>query len=464
MSSAYDIQGRNCLFQMLIGDTYTDVVCAKTFSLNRAYELKETTTVGSGYDKEFRPRKKSYTITFNGVVQVASVGDKPTIKTMFDSAEGFLPIGYRLLYYDNSNNVMVIKGTVYVSNAVFDANPINLLNGTTELQGTGPIEVLDAIPVPININIVSTGDPLIGAFIQFKLINADGETMFDSGHLPEASGGNLSHPVDVTGQIESGSYYFFWQVTSDSIGNQFDLDAPPTKSTAFNNGTVNENSFGVQIYDFTANRTVEFAFGTNNPPPTCVAPAVASSNVPDGTEIVPWSGSVTLSGSQPFTLSNITKPAWMTMTISTNIVTLQGNLPSAGAGQTVSFDATNACGSVSFSDTLTIASNPNVVNINWDFSETATNTGSAFIIFKNGVQILSQSSTGSGTVTGSPGDNFEARIIGPSFVVTKEIHIEGNITGEIASAGPSSGTTVGTTFGPVNMLDQPYQIIATAVN
>jgi hypothetical protein len=270
--------------------------------------------------------------------------------------------------------------------------------------------------------------------------------------------------MNVTGQVQSGSYSFLWQVTTDGIGNQFDLDAPPTKTTNFNNGTINENSFGIQQYDFTADRNVTFAFGINNPPPTCVAPAIASSNVPNGTEIVPWSGSITLSGSQPFTLSNITKPSWMSISISGNIVTLQGVSPDAGLLQEISFDATNACGTVSFSDTFNINPNPDVVNVNWNFSETASNTGSTFIIFKNSVQILTQGGSGSGTVTGGVGDTFEARIIGPSIVVEKEIHVLNNSSAEIASAGPSLTTSISATFGPVNMLAQPYQINATAVN
>jgi hypothetical protein len=373
---------------MKVGDTYMDVICAKTFSLNREYELKETTTVLSGFDKEFRPRKKSYTISFNGVVQVVATGNKPTLKTLFDYGEGFLPVNYRLIYEDNTGNVMVIVGQVYISSAVFNANPINLLDGTTEMQGNGPIEIFDELPEPINIHITSTGEDDIAALMQFKLFNSLGDIVFDSGKLPGASGGDLSHPVDITGQVQKGSYYFFWQVTADSIGNQFSLDAPPTKTTPFNNGTNNENTFGVQAYDFTANRSVVFTFGINNPPPTCVSPSIANSNIPDGQEAVYWSGTVEISGSQPFTLSNVTKPAWMNIGLSGSTVTLYGALPTSGNNQAISFDITNACGTVSFSDTLNIASNPNVVNINWDFSDAATNQNSTFIVFKNVVQVL----------------------------------------------------------------------------
>lgn len=460
----YDIQGKNCVFQAKIGDDYKTVVCAKSFTFNPVTDMKETTTVGSGFWKEYRPRKLSYTITFNGMLQVASLTTQEVAKTLFTYQVQFLPLEYQIIYEDNSSNVMIIRGTVYVNSSLFDASPVNLVNVTQELQGSGEVELFDQLPSLVNVNITSAGDPSIGALIQFMLMNDNGDIIFDSGQLPGASGGDFTHPVNVTGQVQSGSYYFFWQVTSDSIGNQFDLDAPPTKSTNFNNGTNNESSFGVQIYDFTVDRNVEFSLGINNPPPTCVAPTVASSNVPNGTEIVPWSGSVTLSGSQPFTLSNITKPSWMSISISGNIVTLQGASPDAGLLQDISFDVTNACGTVSFSDTFNINPNANIVNVNWSFSDAATNQGSAFIIFKNGIQILSQGPSGSGTVTGGVGDTFEARIIGPSIIVEKEIHVFNNNPTEIATAGPTRSTSVSAAFGPVNMLAQPYQINATTVN
>ncbi len=153
MSSVNDIQGRNCIFQMKIGDDYLDVLCAKTFSFNRVYELKETTTVASGFDKEYRPRKKSYTLSFNGVVQVVAEANKPTIKTLFDYGEGFLPVPYRIIYEDNTGNVLVVTGWAYVSSAIFNANPINLLDGTIELQVTGQSSFQMLFPTwPISIS------------------------------------------------------------------------------------------------------------------------------------------------------------------------------------------------------------------------------------------------------------------------------------------------------------------------
>lgn len=433
MSSIYDIQGRNCIFQMKIGDDYLDVLCAKTFSFNRVYDLKETTTVGSGFDKEFRYHKKSYTISYNGVVQVVAEANKPTIKTLFDYGEGFLPVNYRLIYEDNSGNVMVIIGTVYLSSAIFNANPINLLDGTIEMSGSGGIEILDELPQPVNITITSSGDPDIAALIQFKLMNDNGDIIFDSGQLPEASGGDLTHPVNVTGQVQSGSYYFFWQVNSESLGNQFDLDAPPTKTTNFNDGIVNETSFGVQIYDFTADRAAEFTLGVNSPPPACVAPAFLTGlNNPTATVGTPWHGSVTLSGSQPFSLSNVTVPENMVVSVVGNVISFDWAAPQAGNDQTISFDVTNACGNISYDDDIDVSSNPDGVSLNFQYTESASAPAAACngSLYVNAIQILHASTNKSEGFVINPGDTVEVRAYGPSSP-NKRIEVIDSIDGVI---------------------------------
>lgn len=451
----FDIQGLNCVFQVKIGDDYKTVVCAKSFTFNPITDMKETTTVGSGFWKEFRPRKLSYTITFNGMLQVESLASQEVAKTLLTRQTQFLAFEYQLIYEDNSGNVMIVRGSAYVTSSLFDASPVNLVNATHELQGTGPIELLDQLPVPININIVSTGDISIGAFIQFKLIDSNGEVIFDSGHLPEASGGNLSHPVNVTGQVQSGSYYFLWVVTADSVGNVFDLDAPPTKTTAFNDATQSENSFGVQIYDFTADRTATFALGISTPPPTCVAPGHTGLNNTGGTTGTFYTGTVTLTGSQPFTLSNITKPSWLTLSLTDNIVTLSG-MPTAGLNQDVSFDMTNACGTASFADQIDISSSPTANTINYTYDEDGTFQGSScsFKIFVNATVQAFLTVDGSSVIFTNPGDTVEVQISGVSGA-RKHIDIQDSVSGEIYNADV---TTVVHSYVFVTTLGHDYTI------
>lgn len=430
---AFDIQGKNCLFQLKIGDDYFTVVCAKSFTFNPVTDMKETTTVGSGFWKEFRPRKLSYTITFNGMVQVESLVTQEKIKTMFDYQIQFLPLNYRMIYTDNSGNVMVVEGTVYVTSSLFDASPVNLVNGTTELQGNGAITISDVIPDLANLNIVCTGDPSITALVQFKLFNANGDTIFDSGQLPEASGGNLTHPFNVTSQIQKGSYSYWWQVTCDSIGNAFQLDAPPTASTIFNDNTTNDGTFGVQEYDFTANRTVTFTLGTPTPPPACVAPSIPGSpTLHNGQVSIPWATSFPIAGSAPFGITINNRPSWMAITIVDNgsgsyYVQFAGTPDATGTGVTVNIDITNACGSVNFSDTIDVAAAPVTSStIAWEYIE-----GSAGIlrIFRNSAMVVEATSDSSGSFVADAGDVIEAQVLGVT-IISKFLEVR-NVTDTI---------------------------------
>jgi hypothetical protein len=458
----YDIQGINCVFQVKIGNDYKTVVCAKSFTFNPVTDMKETTTVGSGFWKEFRPRKLSYTITFNGMLQVASLTTQEVAKTLFTYQIQFLPLEYQLLYTDNSSNMMVVRGTVYVTSSLFDASPVNLVNATQELQGSGPIEVLDAIPQPVNINITSTGDPAIAALIQFRLYDINGDLFFDSGQLPGASGGDLAHPVSVTGQVQSGSYYFVWQVTSNSVGNTFDLDAPPTKNTVFNDNTQSENTVGVQLYDFTADRNVDFAFGIISPPPACVAPGIISDlNNPTATVGTYWLGTVVLSGSQPFTISNVTKPSWMSLSLSGNVVTLEGN-PDAGINQDISFDVTNACGTISYVDTIDVSANPDGVIIEYTYTEPGTPPASfcSFKIYINAVLHQLNTTSTSNSVAVNPGDVIEIQIVG-SVGSIKHVIVESSISGVIED---QQTTAIIESVVFTTVLGHDYTITATATN
>lgn len=443
----YDIQGKNCVFQVKIGDDYKTVVCAKSFTFNPIADMKETTTVGSGFWKEFRPRKLSYTISFNGMLQVASLITQEVVKTLFTYQITFLPLPFQILYTDTSGNKMVVRGIVYVTSSLFDASPANLVNATQELQGTGPIEVLDHLPVPINIHIVSTGDPSIAAFIQFRLYNTNGDLVFDSGQLPAASGGNLSHPVDVIGTVQSGSYYYTWGATTDSVGNIFDLDAPPTASSSFANGTNGDSSVNVQLYDFTADRTVTFALGVPTPPPSCVAPFNTGTTVlPDGTVGIPYSAAMTLGGSEPFNLTGVTKPAWMDLNFFGPTLIFSGTPDVDGTVFLVEFDVNNACGAYHFSDTIDVADNPDVCAI--DYSFTTSVFTSIFRIFVNGTPAITPlTADGSGSINVNPGDTVEVQCVASatSKHTTVVDSVSGTIYDNTTSATTQSFTFVATT-------------------
>lgn len=436
MSSAFDIQGRNCLFQMLIGDDYLDVVCAKTFSFNRVYELKETTTVASGYDKEFRPRKKSYTISFNGVVQVLADSSKPTIKTLFDYAEQFLPVGYRLIYEDNTGNVMVIVGQCYVNSSIFNSNPINLLDGTVEMTGNGPIEILDEVPEFITLTVQVTGEA--DAKTRFILYEADGTIAYDTSTLLALlpTSGWLVQGETVIMQVQKGQYA--WGISTDDIlssTNTFDLDITPAVAIGIPGGDYNQNSLPT-VYDFLTNKTALFTIGPTTPPPSCVAPAIVGSpSLPNGQVGVPYNYSFSITGSPVFSLSNVTKPAWMTIAVVESpaasglyIIQFSGT-PDTTSISDVELDINNACGSVNFTDTLTVTSPGTLILFTWSNTVEAGAFG-YLKIYKNGVNIVNQYGNGSGNFSIVSGDVIEAQSIG-SIILEKTLTITGTVSGVI---------------------------------
>lgn len=411
----FDIQGKNCLFQLKIGDDYLTVVCAKSFTFNPITDMKETTTVGSGFWKEYRPRKLSYTITFNGMLQVESLVTQEKIKTLFDYQIQFLPLVYRLLYQDNSNNVMNVNGTVYVSSNLFDASPVNLVNGTTELQGTGGIEVLDFIPEFINVTVSVTGTA--DAKTRFILYEADGTIAYDTSTLLALlpTGGWLVQGETVTLVVQKGQYA--WGVSTDDVQsstNAFDLDITPAVNLQFSNTDLNQNSLPT-VYDFLTDKAAVFNIGATTPPPTCVAPSIVGSpSLPDGTALSSYSYSFSVTGSTPFNLTNITKPSWMTISVSGSTILFSGLIGTGDTGNNipVSFDINNACGSVGFSDTFDVdMPGAPVVDVDWSFVRGGVALGT-IRIFVNAVMIVNNNTSSSGSFSVNPGDVVEAQVIG----------------------------------------------------
>lgn len=442
----YDIQGKNCVFQLKIGDEYLTVVCAKSFTFNPVTDMKETTTVGSSFWKEFRPRKLSYTISFSGMLQVASLITQEKVKTLFDYQIQFLPIVYRMLYYDNSNNVMNVNGTAYVSSNLFDASPVNLVNTTTELQGTGAIEILDVIPDTINLTVQMTGEA--DAKARFVLYDADGNIKYDTSTLDELLpySGWLVQGVTVIIPVQKGSYA--WAVSTDDVQsdvNTFDLDISPPVHIDFDDLGVSQNSLPT-TFSFITDKSAIFDIGPDSPPPSCVAVAFGgSTTLPDGTEYQIYTKTIPLTGSPTFSLSNVTKPSWMSITIHESplpgsgswVIEISG-VPGGGAAGfniPVSFDVTNACGSVSISDTIDIASSSTINTIN--YSHSIIGGPGTLKIYVNGSLAVQAPVGASSSITVNNGDVVQAIVTG-SVTYTKNLEVESDISGTLYN---NSGTS-----------------------
>jgi len=448
------IQSNDCLFQVKIGDDFVSVACGKSFTVTINTDEKETTTVGDGQFKTFDYKVLSYTANLNGGMRIPDA----LTTTIFDFVEfqkGFIPIEFRAVWIDPAGGTRFFQGVGIIKSTNMVASASQLADGSVDILGSGEFETGDTIADKITLNIISTGNDAAPAFLKFKLINTDGEVVFQTDILPQASGGNLGNPFNINVLAPAGSFYVYWYCDSNLVGNTFETNAPPTLLQAFNNGVVQYSSYPLQLYDFTANRTVTFTLGVNNPGPGCVAPGHNGLNNTAGTTGTLYTGTVTLTGSQPFTLSNIIKPAWLNISLVNNIVTLSG-MPTAGLNQPVSFDMTNSCGTSSFSDEIDISASPtaNVVNYTYDEDGTFGGTSCAFRIFVNATIQVFLSVDGSGAIFTNPGDTVEVQIVGTSGT-RKHIDVQDTIAGEIYNADV---TLITHSFSFITIVGHDYTI------
>ena len=442
------IQYNDFLFQVNIDGDFVDILCFKSFTVTITTDEKETTTVGDGQYKSFDYKVLSYTVSLNGGMKIPDAIN-PTLFDLMVSQQNFIEVPFRAIYKDNANALRFFKGVGIIKTTNIVTNASQIADGTIDMIGSGSYEIGDVLETLVDLTLIMTGNNLATAFAKLKLIDANGEVAFQTDTLPQAVSGNLVNPFNFTTQIPAGVYSVYFQVQSNIVGNQLDINTVPAFLQGFNSGTANYSSYGIQTYDFTANRTATFSLGINNPPPTCVAPGIQQGlNNPSATVGTPWTGQVIISGSQPFSITNVIKPSWMNISLSTNTVTLSGN-PVAGLNQPISFDVTNACGTTSYSDDIDVSSNPSAILINYNYDEgSGIIAGScAFRIFVNAALVVFESADGASNFFAVAGDTIEVQIVG-SINARKHIDIQATIDGEIynQTQAPGVGITLSTTF------------------
>lgn len=105
------------------------------------------------------------------------------------------------------------------------------------------------------------------------------------------------------------------------------------------------------------------AGSTDPDPPVCDAViAPVSGSLPAGINGQPYGQILAITGTAPFVITNVTKPAWMTITNSGNAITFSGVANVSGV-QDVEFDITNCGGTVTFTDTVNILPATNTLTI-----------------------------------------------------------------------------------------------------
>jgi hypothetical protein len=255
-----EVQGKDALIYFNIDGTFKEYGCAENITVDSIAEIIETSTVGSGTDRDFGYQSKTKTISLTGLV----LNDDPTLITvwdLYDQQDNFLSTNFRIVFTDTAGNIKTMAGSVIFPQITWSADQTDLASSTITMQTTGGITLsADAIVPIVTIEVTGVGTGQI-----------DSITLTDSVTL---SSWTLAGPITgtdtwvldgISGRPGPGAYYIEPAVTSSEAANTVSTDAPPTASVSVGSGStiMNTTPFGNNVlFDFTANRTITLNLGS----------------------------------------------------------------------------------------------------------------------------------------------------------------------------------------------------------
>lgn len=417
------IQGSKVAFQVLIGDEYITLFCAKSINLRTDADVVETTTKGDGRFKDWDYDVLSASVSLEAITALQNEGNPPTLIDFWDFQYQFMEVNFRIIYTDavDAAKIKVFRAQGIVRSNNTNASAGLIVDGTADILIKGQYFLEDAIPEYVDFNIVSFNNDTAAAQIRVQLIDTDGNIIFDTALLEEAVSGWLENPVDITKKVLIGDYYMILEVRTETENNTWLIPPPPIGMTGgFNNGinVINTEELGKPVIPFDVARQLIITLGTVVEPPPCVQPDFVGSTVlPDGEVGIPYVATFPLIGSQPFTLSDVTKPAWMNIAVvdisgTEKGVQFSGTPDAEGTGINVTVQVNNACGAVNLPQTIDITAPPVTQStVTWSFNKTGLNAAGTFRIWVNSVQIVNVNSDNSGTFNVNPGDVIFASLV-----------------------------------------------------
>lgn len=413
------IQGSKVVFQTLVGDDYKTVICAKAINIRTQADTKETTTKGDGRFKDFDYDQLTATVTLDSVIMMQN-DDNPTHFDFLDQQYQFIEVNFRVIFTDSidASKIKVFRAQAIVQDTATNVAAAQLVDGNLTLLVKGAWIMEDAVPEYTTLRIYTTGNNAASAQIRLQLVKLDtDDIIFDTAVKPEATAGWLENPLDATFDVLKDTYYWILEVRSETENNTWELNPAPGHSANFNNGVYVFNSKtelpGDETRAFEAPRTLTITLGAIVTPPECVDVAIVGAPaLPDGQLGMPYSYSFAITGTTPFTLSNVTKPVWMDINIDqvNNLVIFTGtpDFPLyVGTDIPVSFDITNCSeGAVSFSDTIDVINSDRSV-INYLITESDSGNAGTLRIYVNGVEQVTATPDSNGTIYANNGDTVQ---------------------------------------------------------
>lgn len=245
--SQFDIKGRNAIFETDVLGDMLPLVCVKNFSINVVADTKEITTDGSGLWKDFDYDRLSYTISISGLTQIFGDDGRPTFYDMYDAMVNFSEVNYRVIYIDNAGNPAIKVGQCIISNKLFDANPIKLLNSSVILLGKG--ELVTHKPSDTNNVIFSVGGVEFTADNQLTVV--DNMYKIDDATVMSTSNASSQQDFVVTFRvIKTGAVF-----ADDYIGASVNGLLNGSMSPITDEGTHWKITYSFDYVPATANKT-----------------------------------------------------------------------------------------------------------------------------------------------------------------------------------------------------------------
>lgn len=136
------INGKDCLFSILDGDSYIPYICAKEVSIATTAALVETLTVGAGVWNKPAYQSLSYTIQLSGVLVLNST----TGFTGFDflaNQTNFVNVNWQLQFIDTAGVTKTARGQSVIESVAFTLSAGQLAADAISLPGYGSFTLID---------------------------------------------------------------------------------------------------------------------------------------------------------------------------------------------------------------------------------------------------------------------------------------------------------------------------------
>lgn len=217
------ILGRNVTFSVLVGGVLKVICCARTCKLMTQTEIAGKSTIGSGTWKESKGLSNAWTITADGIVNIASTetwwdGTEKSVLSLLDLRNyqfNFTPIQIAFETSTGSGISILCEGTMLISSVEETGNYNDACLYSMQGVGTGQLSM-------------TLVDELIGN-IYYGVQDNDDDPVDFSQYIEADADADISIDYGITGGPK-----FFWMahtILSPQKTNWIDLNDPNNGST-----------------------------------------------------------------------------------------------------------------------------------------------------------------------------------------------------------------------------------------